>query len=75
MGPSGGDMAMTGDISEGLAINYSLIPKKIAIKLKKVNHKGVVISNPCDLQTYNWNAPSSLKKTFYVFKVEDVQNR
>ena len=64
MGPSGGDMAMTGDISEGLAINYSPIPKAIANNLKKVNHKGVVISNPFDLQTYNWNDPESLKKTF-----------
>ncbi|PPR42362.1 MAG: hypothetical protein CFH21_01134 [Alphaproteobacteria bacterium MarineAlpha5_Bin11] len=64
MGPSGGDMAMTGDMSEGLAINYAKIPPKINDKLKKVNHKGVVISNPFDLQTYNWNDPKSLKKTF-----------
>ena len=64
MGPSGGDMAMLGDISEGLAINYSPIPKKIIKNLKKVNHKGVIISNPFDLQTYNWNDPESLKETF-----------
>jgi len=71
MGPSGGDMAMTGDISEGLAINYSPIPKKIANNLKKVNHEGVIISNPFDLQTYNWNDPASLKKTFdLMFKAD-----
>jgi len=64
MGPSGGDMAMTGDMSEGLAINYVRIPGKITNKLKKVNHKGVIVSNPFDLQTYNWNDPTSLKKTF-----------
>ena len=64
MGPSGGDMAMAGDKSEGLAINYSPIPKKIVKNLKKVNHKGVIISNPFDLQTYNWNDPKSLRKTF-----------
>ena len=64
MGPSGGDMAMTGDMSEGLAINYAQIPSKISNKLKKINHKGVVVSNPFDLQTYNWNDPASLKKTF-----------
>ena len=69
MGPSGGDMAMLGDISEGLAINYSPIPKKIIKNLKIVNHKGVIISNPFDLQTYNWNDPESLKKTFdLIFK-------
>ena len=64
MGPSGGDMAMTGDMSKGLGINYSAIPKKIVKNLKKVNHKGVIISNPFDLQTYNWNDPKSLRKTF-----------
>ena len=64
MGPSGGDMAMIGDASEGLALHYSPIPTKIIKSLKKVNHKGVIISNPFDLQTYNWNDPKSLKKTF-----------
>ena len=64
MGPSGGDMAMAGDKSEGLEINYSPIPKKIVKNLEKVNHKGVIISNPFDLQTYNWNDPKSLRKTF-----------
>ena len=64
MGPSGGDMAMTGDISDDLSINYSPIPKNIVKELKKVSHKGVIISNPFDLQTYNWNDPLSLKKTF-----------
>ena len=64
MGPSGGDMAMTGDLSEGLSINYSKIPKNISNNLKKINHEGVIISNPFDLQTYNWNDPKSLRKTF-----------
>jgi acetyl-CoA synthetase len=64
MGPSGGDMAMVGDVSEGLAINYSPIPKLLVKNLKKVNHKGIIISNPFDLQTYNWNDPKSLRKTF-----------
>ena len=64
MGPSGGDMAMIGEMSEGLSINYSPIPKNIVNNLKKVNHKDVIISNPFDLQTYNWNDPKLLKKSF-----------
>ena len=32
--------------------------------MKKINHEGVIISNPFDLQTYNWNDPKSLRKTF-----------
>ncbi len=71
MGPSGGDMAMIGDMSENLAVNYSPIPNKIVNNLKKVNHQGVIISNPFDLQTYNWNDPVSLKKTFdLMFKAD-----
>ena len=35
MGPSGGDMAMVGDMSAGLAINYSSIPKTLVKDLKK----------------------------------------
>ena len=64
MGPSGGDMAMIGDLSDELSIEYSDIPKSITNSLKKVNHEGVIISNPFDLQTYNWNDPKSLRKTF-----------
>ena len=64
MGPSGGDMAMIGDASDKFSIEYSDIPKSIAKGLKKVNHEGVIISNPFDLQTYNWNDPKSLRKTF-----------
>ncbi len=64
MGPSGGDMAMIGDLSDELSIEYSDIPKSITNSLKKVNHEGVMISNPFDLQTYNWNDPKSLRKTF-----------
>ena len=37
--------------------------------LKKVNHPSVIISNPFDLQTYNWNDPENLEKTFkLIFK-------
>ena len=39
MGPSGGDMAMTADLSKNLAINYSSIPKQIVKNLKKSKNK------------------------------------
>ena len=69
MGPSGGDMAMIGDVAEPLALNFAKIPIKIKNDLKKVNHPSVVISNPFDLQTYNWNDPNQLEKTFkLIFK-------
>ena len=69
MGPSGGDMAMIGDVAEKLLINFAKIPSKIKSDLKKVNHPSVLISNPFDLQTYNWNDPRQLAKTFkLIFK-------
>ena len=64
MGPSGGDMAMIGDVAEKLSLNFGKITPKIRKNLKKVNHPSVIISNPFDLQTYNWNDPSELEKTF-----------
>jgi len=64
MGPSGGDMAMIGDVSEKLKLNFEKISSNIKNELKKVNHPSVIISNPFDLQTYNWNDPDNLEKTF-----------
>jgi len=69
MGPSGGDMAMIGDVAETLSLNFGKIPPRIKNDLKKVNHPSVIISNPFDLQTYNWNDPKQLEKTFkLIFK-------
>ncbi len=64
MGPSGGDMAMIGDVADKLSLNFGKINSKIKKSLKKVNHPSVIISNPFDLQTYNWNDPKQLEKTF-----------
>ena len=45
MGPSGGDMAMLGDAAETLNLKFERLISKLN-KSKKVNHPGVVISNP-----------------------------
>ena len=75
MGPSGGDMAMIGDVAESLSLKFGKIPTKIKNDLKKVNHPSVIISNPFDLQTYNWNDPENLEKTFkLIFKTNFALN-
>jgi len=75
MGPSGGDMAMIGDVAESLSLKFGKIPSKIKNDLKKVNHPSVIISNPFDLQTYNWNDPENLEKTFkLIFKTNFALN-
>ena len=67
MGPSGGDMAMLGDAAETLNLKFGKIKPKIKNDLKKVNHPGVIVSNPFDMQTYNWNDPDNIEKTFKIF--------
>ncbi|MDC0037310.1 acetate--CoA ligase family protein [Alphaproteobacteria bacterium] len=75
MGPSGGDMAMIGDVAESLSLKFGKIHPKIKNDLKKVNHPSVIISNPFDLQTYNWNDPENLEKTFkLIFKTNFALN-
>lgn len=67
MGPSGGDMAMLGDAAETLNLKFGKIKPQIKNDLKKVNHPGVIVSNPFDMQTYNWNDPDNIEKTFKIF--------
>ena len=67
MGPSGGDMAMLGDAAEALNLKFGKIKPQIKTDLKKVNHPGVIVSNPFDMQTYNWNDPDNIEKTFKIF--------
>ena len=67
MGPSGGDMAMLGDAAETLDLKFGKIKTEIKNDLKKVNHPGVIVSNPFDMQTYNWNDPDNIEKTFKIF--------
>ena len=67
MGPSGGDMAMIGDASEGLAIHYSPIPIKIikslastsgANKIRKIPPKETPVKNK--LNTHRFTLPNFL---------------
>ncbi len=67
MGPSGGDMAMLGDAAETLNLKFGKIKPQIKTDLKKVNHSGVIVSNPFDMQTYNWNDPDNIEKSFNIF--------
>ena len=75
MGPSGGDMAMIGDVAESLSLKFGKIPSKIKNDLKKVNHPSVIISNPFDLQTYNWNDPKNLEKTFIYKRGKELESK
>ena len=71
MGPSGGDMAMTADLSNDLGLTFPPFPKIIAKQLGEILDENVTISNPFDFQVFSWTNLELMRKTFdLVLKAE-----
>ncbi|MEP6546877.1 MAG: acetate--CoA ligase family protein [Gammaproteobacteria bacterium] len=64
MGASGGDMAMTADVSRELALDFAPLPEARAAALRDVLTDRVTIANPFDIHTYLWFDPPALKRVF-----------
>src|ERR1700736_5076107 len=64
MGASGGDMAMTADVSRDLDLNFAPVPQERAATLRTVMTDRVTIANPFDIHTYLWFDPPALKRVF-----------
>src|SRR5712675_263115 len=64
MGASGGDMAMTSDISRSLDLDFAPIPEDRAVTLRKLLTDRVTVANPFDIHTYLWFDPPALGKVF-----------
>jgi acetate---CoA ligase (ADP-forming) len=64
MGASGGDMAMTADVSRNLELDFSAIPPASAAALGQLLTDRVTIANPFDIHTYLWFDPPALKRVF-----------
>ncbi len=64
MGASGGDMAMTADVSRELALDFAPLPQARAAALREVLTDRVTIANPFDIHTYLWFDPPALKRVF-----------
>src|SRR3984893_9560593 len=64
MGASGGDMAMTADVSRALDLDFAPIPQERAASLREVMTDRVTIANPFDIHTYLWFDPPALKRVF-----------
>jgi acetyl-CoA synthetase len=64
MGASGGDMAMTADVSRDLELDYSSIPEATAENLSGMLTDRVTIANPLDIHTYLWFDPPALQRVF-----------
>jgi acetyl-CoA synthetase len=65
MGASGGDMAMTADISRSLDLQFSEIPPAPAAALGALLTDRVTIANPFDIHTYLWFDPPALGRVFF----------
>jgi acetyl-CoA synthetase len=64
MGASGGDMAMTADVSRDLDLDFAPVPQERAACLREVMTDRVTIANPFDIHTYLWFDPPALKRVF-----------
>jgi acyl-CoA synthetase (NDP forming) len=64
MGASGGDMAMTADVSRDLELDFAPVPQERAASLREVMTDRVTIANPFDIHTYLWFDPPALKRVF-----------
>ncbi len=66
MGASGGDMAMTADVSRSLPLEFPAIPPAEARSMQDILTERVTIANPLDIQTHLWFRPDELQKAFAV---------
>jgi len=64
MGASGGDMAMTSDVSRSLDLDFAPIPEDRAATLRKLLTDRVTVANPFDIHTYLWFDPPALGTVF-----------
>ncbi|MGA2839064.1 MAG: acetate--CoA ligase family protein [Steroidobacteraceae bacterium] len=64
LGASGGDMAMTADVSRALDLDFAAIPDDSAVALRELLTDRVTVANPFDIHTYLWFDPPALGRVF-----------
>jgi acyl-CoA synthetase (NDP forming) len=64
MGASGGDMAMTADVSRNMNLDFAPLPEAPSSSLRAVLTDRVTIATPFDIHTYLWFDPPALKRVF-----------
>ena len=64
MGASGGDMAMTADVSRDMDLEFTPLSAPSTASLREVLTDRVTIANPFDIHTYLWFDPPALKRVF-----------
>jgi acetyl-CoA synthetase len=64
LGFSGGDMAMTLDVSRNLSLDYAPLPPAMTERLQQVLGPRVTVANPLDCHTYIWFDQPKLRALF-----------
>jgi acyl-CoA synthetase (NDP forming) len=64
MGASGGDMAMTADVSRALGFDFAPLPPETDSALRALLGDRVTVANPLDIHTYLWFDPKALRRVF-----------
>lgn len=64
MGASGGDMAMTADLSRNLGLDFPSFDAQHAQRLATILGERVTIANPFDMHTYTWFDPAAQRALF-----------
>jgi acetyl-CoA synthetase len=64
MGASGGDMAMTADVSRDLSLNFPPLDTTARARLHEILGERVTIANPFDFHTYTWFDPVRQRALF-----------
>jgi len=65
MGASGGDMAMTADVSRHLNLEFAPLPAATHAQLRSTLDERVTLANPFDFHTYIWFDQPKLKSLFH----------
>ena len=71
MGASGGDMAMTADVSRHLGLEFPPFPPDTRERMSAIVGERVTVANPFDMHTYLWFQHAALRQLFdEVFRSE-----
>lgn len=72
IGASGGDMAMTADLAEPLALEFPPMAERTAAPLRTLLGDRVTIANPFDMHTYTWFDHAAMRSIFDHVLAADV---
>jgi acetyl-CoA synthetase len=65
-GCSGGDMAMTADVGDGLGLDFAPLPEDAKVQLLDLLGDKVPLANPFDFQTYIWYDRAKMERLFAI---------